>query len=150
MYWLDVGCANGYLMESFHRWGAERGMRVEPYGVDISWRLVSLARRRLPRWADRIFEANVMDWTPPRRFDVVHTALDYMPRTRRREHVERVLGDFLVPGGRLVLRANRMPKGPDPASELEAIGFRPDGVIEAPHPTSNEVRRTAYVSAPVR
>jgi hypothetical protein len=28
---------------------------VEPYGVDISPALAELARRRLPRWADRIW-----------------------------------------------------------------------------------------------
>lgn len=146
---LDVGCANGYLMESFHAWGRERGLRVEPYGVDISRRLVSLARRRLPRWADRIHEGNVMRWTPPRRFDVVHTALDYMPPGRRREHVERVLRELLVPGGRMVLRAARMPKGPDPAAELEELGFRPDGVVQSSHPRHGQTRRTAWLRAPV-
>ncbi len=30
---LDVGCANGYLMESIERWSAERGHRIEPYGT---------------------------------------------------------------------------------------------------------------------
>jgi 2-polyprenyl-3-methyl-5-hydroxy-6-metoxy-1,4-benzoquinol methylase len=38
---LDVGCANGYLMESVARRGAERGVLVEPYGVDISGRIVA-------------------------------------------------------------------------------------------------------------
>ncbi len=49
---LDIGCANGYLLESVVRWATHR---IEPYGLDFprcSW---SLARRRLPQWADRIF-----------------------------------------------------------------------------------------------
>jgi SAM-dependent methyltransferase len=146
---LDVGCANGYLMESLHVWGSERGIRIEPYGVDISWRLASLARRRLPQWADNVYTGNVMNWTPPRRFDIVHTALDYMPAARRAEHVNRVLNEFLVPGGYLVMRAARMPVTPDPGEELEAAGFRPDGRIEARHPRSGEIRRTAYLRAPV-
>lgn len=28
---LDIGCANGYLMESVHRWAAEDGHALEPY-----------------------------------------------------------------------------------------------------------------------
>ena len=43
---LDVGCANGLLMESVAAWCAERGLTVEPYGVDISAGLTELARRR--------------------------------------------------------------------------------------------------------
>jgi hypothetical protein len=43
-----------------------------------------------------------------------------------------------------------MPKGPDPAVELESIGFRPDGILEAVHPRTGELRRTAYLRAPVR
>jgi hypothetical protein len=50
---LDLGCANGLLMESVHRWGAEDGRRLDPYGLDASERLVALARRRLPHWHDR-------------------------------------------------------------------------------------------------
>ncbi|MFN2399893.1 MAG: hypothetical protein ABR543_14840 [Gemmatimonadaceae bacterium] len=43
---LDVGCANGLLMESVVRWAAEDGHSVEPYGIDISERLADLAWRR--------------------------------------------------------------------------------------------------------
>ena len=45
---LDVGCANGLLMESVAAWCAERGLAVEPYGVDISPALAELARRGCP------------------------------------------------------------------------------------------------------
>jgi 2-polyprenyl-3-methyl-5-hydroxy-6-metoxy-1,4-benzoquinol methylase len=147
---LDVGCANGLLMQSWHEWASQRGIQIEPYGVEISWRLASLARRRLPHWADRIYTANVMTWSPPRRFDIVHTALDYMPPHRRAEHVSRVLHELCAPGGYLVLRAARMPVTPDPGEELEAVGFRPDGLIESVHPRTGQVRRTAYLRAPVR
>jgi hypothetical protein len=37
---LDVGCANGLLLESVQAWGAERGLVIEPYGVDLGSRLV--------------------------------------------------------------------------------------------------------------
>jgi hypothetical protein len=138
---LDVGAANGLLMESLHAWGRERGMAIEPYGLEISHRLARLARRRLPQWADRIAVGNVMAWEPPLRFDVVHTGLDYVPRARRREMVERILRTYLVPGGRIVLRAERA----DPAVELRAIGLEPSGAIEAVHPSTGAVRRSAWL-----
>jgi 2-polyprenyl-3-methyl-5-hydroxy-6-metoxy-1,4-benzoquinol methylase len=47
---LDVGCANGLLMESVAGWGAARGFEIEPYGLDIAPTLVALARRLIPRW----------------------------------------------------------------------------------------------------
>jgi trans-aconitate methyltransferase len=86
---LDVGCASGYLMECLPRWTP---FRVEPYGLDLSPELADLARRRLPRWADRIFTGNALTWEPPRRFEYVRTGLEYVPAHRRRELVERLLG----------------------------------------------------------
>lgn len=86
---LDVGCANGYLIECLARWTT---FAVEPYGLDISPELGELARQRLPHWADRIFVGNALTWEAPRRFTFVRTGLDYVPGARRRELVERLLG----------------------------------------------------------
>jgi predicted pyridoxine 5'-phosphate oxidase superfamily flavin-nucleotide-binding protein len=96
---LDVGCANGLLMESIVRWARHP---IEPYGLDFAPRLVAEARRRLPQWADRIFVGDALEWQPPRRFDFVRTELVYAPEERRRELVERLLG-WLEPGGRLLV-----------------------------------------------
>ena len=32
--WLDIGCANGLLMETLAAWVADNGYRVEPYGLE--------------------------------------------------------------------------------------------------------------------
>jgi SAM-dependent methyltransferase len=100
---LDIGCANGLLMESVVEWAHEDGYQLEPYGLDISGKLAELARHRLPRWRDRIFVGNALFWNPPRRFEYVRTELVYVPPTRRREYVQRVLDKFVAPGGRLIV-----------------------------------------------
>jgi len=86
---LDVGCANGYLMECLPGWTS---FAVEPYGLDISPELAELARTRLPEWRDRIFVGNALDWEPPRSFTYVRTALDYVPPARKRAFLDRLLG----------------------------------------------------------
>jgi SAM-dependent methyltransferase len=100
---LDIGCASGYLMECMVAWCAAASIACEPYGLDIAPELAELARRRLPAWADRIFTGNAMDWTPPHRFDVVRTGLEYVPSRRRRDYIARLLDDLVAPGGRLVI-----------------------------------------------
>ncbi len=100
---LDIGCANGLLMESIVAWAAEDGHRVEPYGLDISEKLAELARHRLPRWRDRIFVGNALFWEPPMRFDFVRTEMVYVPNTRRRQYIQRLLERFVAPGGRLIV-----------------------------------------------
>ncbi len=52
---LDISCANGYLLECIVRWTAERGIAVEPYRLDVSPRLVELAQRRLPHDAAHLY-----------------------------------------------------------------------------------------------
>jgi SAM-dependent methyltransferase len=74
---LDVGCANGLLMQSVAAWAAEDGHIIEPYGVEISPKLAELARTRLPLWKDRIFTGNALMWIPPFKFDFVRTEMVY-------------------------------------------------------------------------
>jgi len=100
---LDIGCANGLLMESVVAWARESGHSVEPFGLDISGKLAELARRRLSEWRDPIFVGNALLWEPPARFDFVRTELVYVPATRRREYAERILERFVAPGGLLII-----------------------------------------------
>jgi hypothetical protein len=54
---LDIGCANGHLVESIVHWSPHR---IEPYGLDFAPAVAELARQRLPQWADRIFVGNAL------------------------------------------------------------------------------------------
>jgi SAM-dependent methyltransferase len=134
---LDVGCANGYLLESLVRWSRHR---LEPYGLDSAPALVELARERLPRWADRIFLGDAPTWELPQRFDFVRTELVYAPKRRQAELVERLLADVVAPGGRLIVCGYGSPRsnvpthpvcelvrsfGYEPA--LELVGIAPEG-----------------------
>jgi hypothetical protein len=145
---LDVGAANGELMEGLERWGKERGIEVEPYGLDISPRLAALARSRLPAWAERIEVGNVLEHEPGRRYDLVHTTLDGVPPARRRESLERLLQKFLTPGGRVVLRPERLASGDgDLIARVHALGLQVGGVIERRHPTSGNLRQSVWLGA---
>jgi hypothetical protein len=100
---LDIGCANGLLMEDVTRWAREDGHAIEPYGLEISEKLAALAQERLPHWRDRISIGNALDWNPPRRFDYVRTELVYVPAHRQREYIERLLSRFVTPDGYVIV-----------------------------------------------
>lgn len=124
---LDVGCANGYLMECVVQWTAERGIAVDPYGVDFSEKLVALARQRLPQYTDHFYIGNAWDWTPPRTYDYVRTCLEYVPDELHGRLVSRMLEQFVVPGG-LLLAVEYSPKdkpniGLDIDRYLKRLGF---------------------------
>lgn len=118
---LDVGCANGLLMESVVEWSRERGYRVEPYGLDLSSELTDVARKRLPRWADRVFVGNVMDWNPPRRFDYVRTELVYVPQGGRRQLVERLLQQVANDGGSVIVCSYGSSRREEPAEPVAEV-----------------------------
>ena len=144
---LDVGCANGFLMESVERWARVRGRRVEPSGLDISPELADLARGRLPRWAARIHTGNVLTWQPPHRFDFVRTGLEYVPPRRKRDLVQRLLDEFLVEGGRLIIGAYPGESGgPDSQDqELSDWGLTVVGHTSRPHRDDRIVYRALWI-----
>lgn len=143
---LDVGCASGYLMETVHRWAAEDGIALEPYGLDLSPELAELARCRLPHWADRIWTGNALYWTPPDglRFDYVRTGLEYVPRARCGDLIAHLLDN--VVGRRLVLGTHNEERDrPEWTDLVAALGYRIVGTDVRPHPDHRVVRRVFWI-----
>jgi uncharacterized protein (DUF952 family)/SAM-dependent methyltransferase len=130
---LDIGCANGLLLESLVRWSVEGGHHIEPFGLDISDRLAKLARERIG--AERVFVGNVMTWDPPRRFDYVRTELAYVPTHRGADLVDRLLRRFLSEQGRLIVcsygSSSRARPAQDVAAALREWGYVVDGIATA-------------------
>ena len=124
---LDVGCANGFLLECLVAWAAERGVALEPWGVEQSAELVALARARLPSHASRLFVGNAWSWQPPRRFRYVYCLLDVVPESHLRTYVARLLERVVEPGGVLVLGSygscSRSVPPIDVAGVLTAFGY---------------------------
>ncbi|MFF3002010.1 class I SAM-dependent methyltransferase [Kitasatospora sp. NPDC057940] len=131
---LDVGCANGHLMESLTDWAAEAGSVIEPYGVEISAALADLARTRCPQWAHRIWAANAMGWKPPRRFDAVRTGLDYVPADLCGAYVAHLLNQVVAPSGRLIIGVYNEERDQNTVQDLlRSFGHRPAGFATADH-----------------
>jgi SAM-dependent methyltransferase len=136
---LDVGCANGLLMESMATWAG-----IEPYGLEISPELVELARRRLPQWSSRIWVGNAANWTPPRRFDAIRTGLDYVPRDRRGTLVDHLLGFC----GRLVVGVyNEERDLPGLEAAVAGWGFTVAGRTARPHPHPQLAYKAFWIDA---
>lgn len=128
---LDVGCANGYLLECLVGWAAADGMTLIPHGVDAGPRLVAAARRRLPRFAANLHEGNAWDWEPPRRYHYVYSLWDCVPEEFLGHYVGRLFDRFVEPGGRLILgaygsRSRGLPPF-DVGGFLTAVGLPPVG-----------------------
>jgi SAM-dependent methyltransferase len=149
---LDVGCANGHLMECIHHWAAEDGVHLEPWGLEISVELAALARERLPRWAERIFVGNALSWRPPVRFEFVRTGLDYVPKPRRPDLLAQLLETVVTPDGRLIVGVfNEEIERPTLEEAVRSWGFVVTGRTERVHPdTAKLVRRAFWIDAPAQ
>jgi SAM-dependent methyltransferase len=148
---LDVGCANGYLLECLVHWAAHRDIHLTPYGVDVGRRLIELARERLPAYANNFYVANAWGWDPPRRFRYVYTLHDSVPRAYLCDYVRRLVAGAVEAGGRFILGAygsrSRGVAPFDVGGLLESIGYEVTGSSLAGDPP---IARFAWVTVGAR
>jgi SAM-dependent methyltransferase len=109
---LDIGCANGYLLECILKWTAARNLNITPYGLDLSEKLVELAKQRLPEYKQNIYTGNGWLWHNPVRFDFVRTEIVYVPEHLQMRYIERIIGTYLKDRGKLLLAEYRSSKDP--------------------------------------
>jgi trans-aconitate methyltransferase len=150
---LDVGCANGHLLECVVDWAEADGHRIEPFGLDVSSALVARAVDRLPAWPERFFVGDVRAWRPPRRFDFIRTELGFAPEPEQPALVERLLDGFVVPGGRLIVcsytsrsRPEREPLV-DVAAVLGEWGWRVAGTAVGRDRDGLPLTKVAWIDA---
>jgi hypothetical protein len=146
--WLDVGCANGYLMATLPMWCAERGVTIEPYGLELLPKVADLARELHPQMSRRIWTGSVMQWSPPRRFTYVTALEDQVPPNRLGDFVDRLLGVLVEPAGRLIVSAYTDPDESvrDLFGDLTSFGYAPTGRILIERPGRNPLI-TAWLDA---
>jgi hypothetical protein len=118
---VDLGCANGYLLECLVSWARERGIRLVPYGVDQCEELIQLACERLSEFASHFLAANVWSWLPPRRFTYVYTLADVVPETHLQSYLRRLLARAVEPDGLLIVGSYGSHSRSLPPTDLESI-----------------------------
>ena len=130
---LDVGCANGLLLETLIVWAREEGFVIRPHGIDLVPELVELARQRFPARQDCFEVANAFYWQPRRQYDFVRTNLEYVPEPDLLAFIKRQLS-AVAPGGRLIVSHYRNPDEPqlDPGAAIERAGYTVAGKAMAP------------------
>lgn len=103
---IDVGCANGFLLESLGAWSTlEKRWHLVPYGVDINSGLIVEAMKRWSGVADHFWAANAWDFAPPIKFDFVYSTTSCVPESYLPVYVARLMDRYVKPGGRLIIGA---------------------------------------------
>lgn len=146
---IDIGCANGLLLASLIEWGTERGIEINPHGIDFVPELVELARKRFPNHAGQFSVANAWEWSPGRRYRWVHTELGYVPTNQQATYLQRLLDEVVEPGGRLIVSsygdqsAGKRPL--DIELHLQMLGFRTAGCSNGLQSDRWVASRTAWI-----
>jgi SAM-dependent methyltransferase len=130
-HFLDVGCANGYLLECLVEWAQERGRRLTPHGLDFGSRLIQLAKERFPHLPSNFHVGNAWDWRPPRKYRYVYSLCDCVPESYFGEYCRRVLDRMVEREGKLIVgiygsRSRKIPPV-DLGARLARLGFAVQG-----------------------
>ncbi len=104
---LDIGCSTGFLIESLLKWTS---FDIEPWGLDLSPKLIDLAKARLPKYANNFFVGAAPYWVSPVKFDYVRTDLSYALEDAQEQFLHQVLTNYVAPEGRLLVTEYREPK----------------------------------------
>ena len=124
---LDIGCANGLLLESVRDWTPHA---LVPHGIDFVQELIEYARARHPGFEANFAVANVWEWEPARAYDYVRTNLEYVPPEDWPEYLRRVAR----PARRLIVchYVNADEQLVDCAELLDRCGYDVAGESDAP------------------
>jgi SAM-dependent methyltransferase len=141
---LDIGCANGYLVECLQAWGAERGFKITPHGLDIGPRLIELAQTRLPAFKSHFHVGNAWDWPPPQTYRYVYSLYDCVPPEFLEDYIDHLLEGVVSPGGRLIVGAYGSGTRGEPPFDLVGF-FKSHGLPFAGSATGGYPAVTAFV-----
>jgi SAM-dependent methyltransferase len=148
---LDIGCANGFLLECLMDWHHNTGIEIEPHGLDYAPGTLGLAKARLPAFADHLHLGNAWNWQPPQRYDFVRSETVYVPVNDREAYARRLLAEFVAPGGALLLCQYASSRGDKGQlwfnAQIESWGLNIERIYSGYAANGREVCRVAVVRA---
>jgi hypothetical protein len=140
---LNLGCANGYLLESLVSWAEEKDVFITPHGLDAGTKLISYARARHNVVRTNFHVGNAWDWEPPRKYRYVYTSTDLVQPEFLAHYLMRVKDVMVEVGGRLIVGAygsrRRAVHPLDLRVLFDEIGWRITGMSSAPGEASMPV-----------
>ena len=148
---LDLGCANGHLLETVMAWANERGIALTPYGVDLNPRLLQKAMRRFRHQPDHFWVANAWAWLPPKRFRWVYAIWDLVPIEYLPQLAMHLLETTVANSGALIFGAYGSRSDDRPSVAISDVlregGLPVSGVSQGGElPSGGPVTRFAWIS----
>lgn len=133
---LNLGCANGYLLESLVKWTEEKEIFLTPHGLDAGKLLIEQAQKRMSLFSRNFYIGNAWDWVPPRQYLYVYTSVDLVPPEFVPAYLKRIGRDIVADGGRLIVGSygsrSRQQEPMNLRHLFDDMGWATDGMASAP------------------